>query len=84
MLLIGASHLPNLSTAKAISIALIITFLMAVAAIVIALLLLTSGSATNSIGTYAGGLSSRFVALLALALPFIFALLFLILRRAVR
>lgn len=76
--------MPKPSTTKALLIALLTTIMIAAAAIMIALLLSTSGHEANGIDTYTGGLSSTFISLLALALPFIFALLFLILRRPLR
>jgi TRAP-type C4-dicarboxylate transport system permease small subunit len=75
--------LPKHSRTKALLIALLTTVLVA-AAITIALLLSTSGHEADGIRIYAGGLHSGFISLLALALPFIFVLMFLILRRALR
>lgn len=80
----GELHLPKLSSLKAFFIALLITVLIAVAAIVIALVSSAHGSGTGGIGTYAGGISSNFITLLLLALPVVFVIAFLIFRRSTR
>ena len=74
--------MPNQNTLKAFFIAFLVTVGVAVAAILVAIVVSTSGSRSNGIGAYAGGVSSRFIGLLALALPVIFAMVFLIFRRS--
>jgi uncharacterized membrane protein len=74
--------MPNRNTLSALLIALIITIVVAVFALILALIFSATGSGAGGIGVYAGGLSQKFISLLALCLPVIFVILFLILRRA--
>ncbi|MDQ2920082.1 MAG: hypothetical protein M3R52_00485 [Acidobacteriota bacterium] len=62
--------------------ALLVTIGIAIVALLIALVMSISGSSSNGIGAYAGGISQKFVSVLVLALPVIFAGVFFIFRRA--
>jgi hypothetical protein len=56
----------------------------AIAALLIALVLSTSGSADNGIGALAGSISQTFITILLLSLPVIFVVAFSIFRRILR
>lgn len=76
--------MPNRRALKSFLAALLVTIAVAVAALLFALVLSTSGSGANGIGAYAGGVSQRFVSVLGLSLPAIFVVAFLISRRVFR
>jgi hypothetical protein len=74
--------MPN--TLKSFFVSLLVTIVIAVAALLIALIMSTSGSSANGIGAYAGGISQRFISLLLLSLPVVFIVVFFISRRVFR
>jgi H+/Cl- antiporter ClcA len=67
---------------KALFMAFGLTFAVGIIAIIVALILSTSGIHDNGIATYAGGLSQRFLTLLLPGLLILFVILFFLLRRA--
>jgi ABC-type arginine transport system permease subunit len=66
---------------RALLLALVITIALAFAALIIAVILSTAGSGGGSIVISTGGISQNFINLLLIALPVIFVILFLILRK---
>jgi len=82
--MIEESDMPNRSTLKSLLAAFLITIVIAVAALLIALVLSTSGSSANGIGAYAGGISQKFVSTLMVSLPVIFVVVFFMFRRVFR
>jgi uncharacterized BrkB/YihY/UPF0761 family membrane protein len=77
----GKADMPNQNVSKAFLLSFFITLAIAVAAILIALAASVSGTSTSGIGAYSGGVSQRFINVLALALAAIFVVMFFIFRR---
>ena len=81
---IGEADMPNQNTLKAFLVAFLATVVVAVVAILVAAVVSASGRSAGGIGAYAGGVSSSFINLLAIALPALFVIAFLIFRRSQR
>lgn len=73
--------MPSSNTLRAFLLALIITIAVAFAALIIAVILSSTGSGGGSIVIYTGGISQKFISLLLIGLSVIFVILFLILRK---
>jgi hypothetical protein len=73
--------MPNQKTLISLLAAFLGTIVIAVAALVITLVALTSGTGTNGISGYAGGVSLRIVNFLAMAVLVVFLALFCMFRR---
>lgn len=76
--------MPSQNAVKSFLAAFLVTIAIAVGALVIALAASTSGTSTDGIGAYAGGVSQRFVNLLALALVLVFLALFFMFHRTLK
>jgi preprotein translocase subunit SecG len=73
--------MPERTSLKALLAAFLVTVAVACIAILTAVLMSMDGSGAGGIEAYSGGVGSRFMSLLALALPVVFALAFLVFRR---
>lgn len=72
--------MPERSTFKVLLLSFVITISVAVIAVLFQLLQSISVSRTSGIGLAAGGFSEKFIALMIIGLPVVFALIYFLLR----